>query len=147
MEQTRPLRPPASPADDAPPHLVASPASGADTDTGTPPLTLDALLRATTRIAHDIPGNSRERNLVKLSEETGELARTWTRQRPRDEVIEEACDVVITALVAAGFEDATSAEISDTLRRKLERSLQRCQPVGAPDAANGAASRPAADTP
>ncbi len=91
---------------------------------------LDRLLQAATRIAHDIPGNSPERNLVKLAEETGELARTWTRQMPREAVIEEACDVVITALVAAGFANVTAAELAAVLERKLERSLARCAPSG-----------------
>ncbi len=91
---------------------------------------LDRLLQAATRIAHDIPGNSPERNLVKLAEETGELARTWTRQMPREAVIEEACDVVITALVAAGFAGASSEELSATLERKIARSLARCGPSG-----------------
>lgn len=87
---------------------------------------LDTLLEATQRIAHHIPGNSPERNLVKLAEETGELARTWTRQMSREAVIEEACDVVITALVAAGFVHASAAELTAVLERKLARSLARC---------------------
>ena len=91
---------------------------------------LDRLLQAATRIAHDIPGNSPERNLVKLAEETGELARTWTRQMPREAVIEEACDVVITALVAAGFANGTAAELADVMERKVARSLARCSPSG-----------------
>ncbi|MFZ4498321.1 MAG: hypothetical protein ACOYMX_01275 [Burkholderiales bacterium] len=97
---------------------------------------LDRLLHAATRIAHDIPGNSPERNLVKLAEETGELARTWTRQMPREAVIEEACDVVITALVAAGFASATAEELAATLERKIARSLARC------DVAAGRAAEP-----
>jgi len=88
---------------------------------------LERLLQAATRIAHDIPGNSPERNLVKLAEETGELARTWTRQMPRDAVIEEACDVVITALVAAGFARASTDELRATLERKIARALARCE--------------------
>jgi len=90
---------------------------------------LDRLLQAATRIAHDIPGNSPERNLVKLAEETGELARTWTRQLPREAVVEEACDVLITALVAAAFAGATAEELRTTLERKLARSLARCSAV------------------
>ena len=87
---------------------------------------LERLLQAATRIAHDIPGNSPERNLVKLAEETGELARTWTRQMPRDAVIEEACDVAITALVAAAFAHATADEVEAVIERKLAKSLARC---------------------
>jgi NTP pyrophosphatase (non-canonical NTP hydrolase) len=105
----------------------------AESDVPTAPITLmdlDRLLQAATRIAHDIPGNSPERNLVKLAEETGELARTWTRQMPREAVIEEACDVVITALVAAGFADASTDEIVTTLERKIARSLTRCTGAG-----------------
>lgn len=94
-----------------------------------PPMDLDRLLQAATRIAHDIPGNSPERNLVKLAEETGELARTWTRQMPRDAVIEEACDVVITALVAAAFVEAGTDELAAVLERKLAKSLARCEPL------------------
>jgi NTP pyrophosphatase (non-canonical NTP hydrolase) len=92
---------------------------------------IGALLQAAARIAHDIPGNAPERNLVKLAEETGELARTWTRQMPREAVIEEACDVVITALVAAAFVHTTPAEIGAMLERKLAKSLTRCGSSGA----------------
>jgi len=90
---------------------------------------IERLLRAAARIAHDIPGNAPERNLVKLAEETGELARTWTRQMPREAVIEEACDVLITALVAAAFVGATPAEVQAMLERKVARSLARCDPA------------------
>jgi NTP pyrophosphatase (non-canonical NTP hydrolase) len=38
---------------------------------------LNELIDAAKRIAHGIPGNSPAHNLVKLTEETGELARTW----------------------------------------------------------------------
>ena len=91
---------------------------------------LDRLLQAASRIAHEIPGNSPARNLVKLAEETGELARTWTRQMPREAVIEEACDVVITALVAAGFAGASREELDTVLERKIARALARCGPPG-----------------
>lgn len=96
---------------------------------------LDRLLQVATRIAHDIPGNSPERNLIKLAEETGELARTWTRQMPREAVIEEVCDVVITALVAAGFVDASLEELQLTLARKTARSLARCTAAGSSEEA------------
>lgn len=92
-------------------------------------MNIEHLLQAAARIAHDIPGNSPERNLVKLAEETGELARTWTRQLPREAVVEEACDVLITALVAAAFAGATAEELRTTLERKLARSLARCSAV------------------
>ena len=121
--------------DDPTRHAKAGRGCMAESDVSTAPHTtmdLDRLLQAATRIAHDIPGNSPERNLVKLAEETGELARTWTRQMPREAVIEEACDVVITALVAAGFAGASSEELSTTLERKIARSLARCGPSGSP---------------
>ncbi|MBU3694461.1 MAG: hypothetical protein FGM40_06485 [Rhodocyclaceae bacterium] len=107
------------------PPLSASPAANPGTATAAP---IERLLQAADRIAHQIPGNSPERNLVKLAEETGELARTWTRQLPREAVIEEACDVVITALVAAAFARATTAEIEAMLEHKLARALARCTP-------------------
>ena len=90
---------------------------------------IESLLQAATRIAHDIPGNAPERNLVKLAEETGELARTWTRQLPREAVIEEACDVLLTALVAAAFVGATPAELRAMLETKVARCLARCDRV------------------
>jgi phosphoribosyl-ATP pyrophosphohydrolase len=89
----------------------------------------DQLLKSATRIARDIPGNSPERNLVKLAEETGELARTWTCRMSREEVIEEACDVIITALVAAAFVDTEPDEMAAVLERKLAKSLARCEPL------------------
>jgi len=87
---------------------------------------LNELIDAAQRIAHGIPGNSPAHNLVKLTEETGELARTWTRQLPREAIIEEACDVIITALVAAAFADVTVDELASTLRNKCDKSLARC---------------------
>lgn len=92
---------------------------------------LDRLVRDTRRIAHEMPGNDAARNLIKLAEEVGELARTWTRQMPREAVIEEACDVMLTALVAAAFADASGEELADTLQTKLERALARIPPGGA----------------
>ena len=99
---------------------------------------LNELIDAAQRIAHGIPGNSPAHNLVKLTEETGELARTWTRQLPREAIIEEACDVIITALVAAAFADVTVDELTSTLRNKCDKSLARCS-IGAaasPSSAN-----------
>ena len=99
---------------------------------------LAELLQAASRIAHGIPGNSAERNLVKLAEETGELARTWTRQMAREAVIEEASDVVITALVAAAFVDASAEELAAMLDRKLAKSLSRCRVEGGTTGASAA---------
>ncbi len=96
-------------------------------------MNVDHLLAAAHRIAHDIPGNSPAHNLVKLAEEAGELARTWTRQLPRENVVEEACDVLITALVAAAFSGAETAEVEAMLQRKLDRSLARCREDTAPN--------------
>lgn len=82
------------------------------------------------RLVADIPGAGYARNLVKLAEETGELARTLHHPVGREAVIEEVADVVITAVVQGMFVDMTAAELEEALHRKLPRALLQYDAAG-----------------
>ncbi|MGK5628565.1 MazG-like family protein [Streptomyces sp. URMC 123] len=82
--------------------------------------------------------------LLKLAEETGEVAQTWIGalgQNPRkgtthttDDVANELCDVIVTAAVALA--SITGADAERLFTAKLQQIADRAQ---APEAAHGPA--------